>query len=86
MLRIERSTRGNHVVFALSGRIDLEDVAELQRLLQSEGKDHSLVLDLVDVRLVNRDAVRFLADCQADGTRLENCPGYIREWIARGRD
>jgi hypothetical protein len=86
MLRIQRSTDGHYVVFALSGRIEMEDVAELQRLLQSEVKDHNLVLDLNDVRLVTRDAVRFLADCEADGARLRNCPGYIREWIARGRD
>jgi anti-anti-sigma regulatory factor len=86
MLRIERSTVGKHVVFALSGRIEAEDVAELQKLFQSEGKDHNLVLDLKDVRLVNRDAVRFLADCEADGIRLRNCPAYIREWIARERD
>jgi len=78
--------RREHVVFALSGRIEAEDVAELQKLFQSEAKDHNLVLDLKDVRLVNRDAVRFLADCEADGGRLKNCPAYIREWIARERD
>jgi len=53
MLRIERSTDGNHVVFALSGRIELEDVAEPRKLLQSEAKDHNLVLDLKDMRLVS---------------------------------
>ena len=58
MLRIQRSTDGKHVVFALSGRIEAEDVAELQKLFQSEAKDHNLVLDLKDVRLVNRDALR----------------------------
>jgi hypothetical protein len=86
MLRVQRSTEGNDMIFALSGRIEVEDVAELQRLFQSEPKDHNLVLDLKDVRLVNRDAVRFLADCEADGVRLKNCPAYIREWIARERD
>src|SRR5215831_604399 len=86
MLRIRKSTDVNQVVFALSGRIEVEDVAELQKLLQSEGKGDNLVLDLNDVRLVNRDAVRFLADCEADGAGLKNCPAYIREWIARDRD
>jgi hypothetical protein len=86
MLRIHKSTDGNQVVFALSGRIEMEDVAELRRLLQSEAKDHNLVLNLNDVRLVNRDAVRFLADCEADGTRLKNCPAYIRQWISKARD
>ena len=77
MLRIQRFTDGKHVVFALCGRIEAEDVAELQKIFQSEAKDHNLVLDLKDVRLVNRDAVRFLADCEADGGRLKNCPAYI---------
>jgi hypothetical protein len=86
MLRVQSSTAGNDMIFALSGRIEVEDVAELRRLFQSEAKDHNLVLDLKDVKLVNRDAVRFLADCEADGARLKNCPAYIREWIARERD
>ena len=86
MLRIQRNTDGKHMVFALSGRIEVEDVAELQGLFQSETKGHNLVVDLKDVRLVNRDAVRFLADWEADGAKLKNCPAYIREWIARERD
>jgi len=45
-----------------------------------------VVLDLKDIKLVNRDAVKFLAHCEADGARLKNCPAYIREWIARERD
>jgi predicted metal-binding protein len=81
MLRIQRSTERSRVVFVLSGRIELEEVAELQRLLQSESNDHNLVLDLKDVRLVNREAVRFLSGCEADGIQLRNCPPYIREWI-----
>jgi hypothetical protein len=38
-----------------------------------------LVLDLRDVTLVNQDAVEFLAGCEADSIKLENCPAYIRE-------
>ena len=93
MLRIQRLTDRRDVVFALSGRIETEDVTELQKILQSEAKileseakDSNLALDLKDVRLVNQEAVRFLADFEADGARLENCPAYIREWIARERD
>ena len=86
MLRVQRSAEGHDMVLALSGRIEVEDLAELQRLLQSEATDHSFVLDLKDVRLVNREAVIFLADREADGTKLRNCPAYIREWIGRERD
>ncbi len=69
------------VVFSLSGRIKLEDVAELQRLLSLEATDQGITLNLGDITLVDRDAVTFLARCEADGIKLENCPAYIREWI-----
>ena len=82
MLKIKRSANGK-IVFTLSGRIEIEDVAELQRLLALELSDHNLALDLADVTLVDREAVKFLADCEADSIELENCPPYIREWIQR---
>jgi anti-anti-sigma regulatory factor len=84
MLKIRRSANGK-IVFTLSGRIELEDVAELQRLLALESADRNLALDLADVTLVDREAVNFLAHCQADSIELENCPPYIREWIQRER-
>jgi hypothetical protein len=86
MLRIQKSIERNKVVFSLSGRVETEGVVELQRLCRSETDDHKLVLDLGDVRLVNRDAIEFLADCEANGTKLRNCPAYVREWITRERD
>ncbi len=61
-------------------------MAELQKLLGSGAGDHSLVLDLNEVRLVDRDVVSFLASCEAKGITLANCPAYIREWIAREKD
>jgi hypothetical protein len=39
-----------------------------------------------DVRLADRDAVKFLRDCEADGMKLENCPEYVREWMDREED
>jgi anti-anti-sigma regulatory factor len=83
-LKIQRSAKKDVVTFALSGRIKAEEVAELQRLLEGEGQDHRIVLDLKEVKLADQDAVRFLAGCEMNGTRLENCPAYIREWIVRG--
>ena len=80
MLNIERSSVEG-VVLALSGRIELEDVAELERLLGLEVDGQDVALDLKEVTLVDRDAVRFLEHCEASRIRLANCPGYIREWI-----
>jgi hypothetical protein len=33
------------------------------------------------VTLVNQEAVTFLADCEAQGIKLESCPLHIRNWI-----
>jgi anti-anti-sigma regulatory factor len=76
MLRIQRSANGR-VVFTLIGRIEAEDVKELRQLLLLEKPGQYLVLDLRDVTLVNQDAVTFLARCEADGIKLENCPLYV---------
>ena len=85
MLKIQRTTDGQRVIFTLSGRIQAEQVAELQRLFALEADGVSLVLDLHEVELVDREAVRFLAQCEAEGTTLVHCPAYIREWIERGK-
>jgi anti-anti-sigma regulatory factor len=82
MLRIQR--RGNgEVVLTVYGRLEADNVSELSDLLGAESTGRPLVLDLKDVVLVNRDIVRFLSECEADGVELRNCPPYIRAWIAQ---
>ena len=83
MLRIQRAAAGQLVVFTLSGRIQGERVAELQRLFALEAAGISLVLDLHEVELVDREAVRFLVQCEAEGITLVHYPAYIRAWIDR---
>jgi anti-anti-sigma regulatory factor len=84
MLKVQRTSNGQ-VVFALSGRIDEEHVAELETYISAETNAQSIVLDLKDVTLVGRDAVGFLERCEADGVILRNCAAYVREWIKRQR-
>jgi len=84
MLRIQRSDNGE-VVFKLSGRIDKENVAELQALIGAEVTGKHMVLDLKDVVLVGQDGITFLAECEGTSIALANCPPYVREWIARQR-
>jgi predicted metal-binding protein len=83
-LRIERSVQQGIMVFTLSGRMKAEEVAELKALFATDYR--SIVLDLRDVRLADRDAVKFLRNCEADGMKLENCPAYVREWMDREKD
>ena len=84
-LKIQISTNGEAVAFTLVGRINAEEVAELQRLFNAEGRDNHIILDLKEVQLVDLDAVRFLTRCEGNGAQLENCPAYIREWIEKER-
>ena len=81
------TTRSSEIglVFAVSGRLEVEDIAELQRLTGQKEVNRRIALDLKDVTLVSRDVVKFLADCEAKEIELRNCPGYVREWIAAER-
>jgi len=63
----------------------MEHVAELRHLLSLEKTGQPVALDLNDVTLVERDAVRFLSECESDSISLKNCPAYIREWIKRDK-
>ena len=84
MLRIQRMANGE-VVFAVSGRMDAEHTALLKRLFRNEADGRRIVLDLKDLTLVDREAVRFLKRCESDSIKLRNSPVYIREWIDRER-
>jgi hypothetical protein len=69
----------------LGGRIEAEHPPELQRSMEGEDRERAVTLDLREVALVDRDAVTFLAQCEAAGAALENCRACVREWIARKR-
>ena len=86
MLKIRRSEALGQVILVLSGRIEKQQVSELQELLQAEIPGAQIALDLEEVRLVDREAVKFLATCEARGVRLKNPPPYIRKWIDTGSD
>ena len=73
-------------MFTLSGRIEKQAIAELRRLFELQTDYRDIVLDLKDVSVVDRDALHFLAGCEADGVKLENCAAYIREWMEREKD
>ena len=80
MLRIQRSANGK-VVFLLSGRIEPEDIAELQRLFALESSVAEITLNLRDLVLADSCAMEFLAGCEERGMSLDDCPAYVRNWI-----
>jgi hypothetical protein len=84
--RIETAARGRVTVFSLCGRIEKQVIPELKRLFEFQTDYRDIVLDLKEVGIVDREAMRFFMSCEADGVRLENCTPYIREWMEREKD
>jgi len=60
--------------------MDSDHVGELEALMAADS-NRLVSLDLADVTLVNRDAMKFLARVEAAGAVLVNCPEYVRSWI-----
>ena len=84
MLRITKKTNGQ-VVFKVSGQLTAENVPEMEALIAAEGKGKRIVLDCIDLRSVDGEAVKFLEKWEADSIKLKNCGLYIRERIKRQR-
>jgi len=80
-LRIEKVSDGGVVILHLSGRLQSVHLEELKAHM--EGIAQRLVLNLDQVKLVDREAVCFLAACETGGVQLNQCSPYIREWINR---
>ena len=80
--RIDRVVIGpGLLILHISGQITGKGVDLLRSLLEQE---RTLVaIDLKDVLLVDREAIKLLAMCESNKVELRNCPAYIREWVTR---
>lgn len=83
VLRIEKVSDGPLLILRLSGRLQSEHVDQLQA--QIEGSTQRVILNLEEVKLVDREVVRFLGRCEANGVELSQCAPYIRDWIDKER-
>jgi anti-anti-sigma regulatory factor len=73
--------RDQFVLLHISGHLQEVHVSMIEELIAKE--TDPVVLDLAEVTLVDREAVRFLAACDLKGIGLRNCPGFIREWMSK---
>jgi hypothetical protein len=81
--RIDRVSTDQGLVLQISGRITQEDLYVLRTAIE----DGSVVaVELAELELIDRDAMKLLAINEANGIELRHCPAYIREWIRRERD
>jgi hypothetical protein len=67
-LRIERVSHGQVRTLRLSGRLQSEHLKDLEA--QIRGSAQKVVLDLEEVKLVDREVVHFLAACETIGVEL----------------
>ena len=81
--RIDRLSTDQGLVLYISGRIATEDLEVVRTALDGR---RVVAVELAEVELVGRDAVKLLAQAQAEGIELRNCPAYIREWITSERE
>lgn len=80
--RIDRRVIGqDREMLYISGRIKEEDVDTLRALLEQE--KGVVTIDLKDVLIVDREAIKLLAVRESNGVELRNSPAYIREWVTR---
>lgn len=85
-LRIQKFDEDQQVIFRLIGRIQSDQLPELQAVFGYHLAGRNLMLDLTDVKLVDREAVRFLARIETEGAKLRNCSSFIRQWISQERN
>jgi hypothetical protein len=82
-LKIDRFSRKHGTRIRLSGELRSEQLDDLRTEIEHGGR--RVTLDLVEVDLVDIDAVRFLRACEARGVKVVNCCAYIREWMNQER-
>ena len=81
--RIDRLSLEQGVVLRISGRIAAEDLDVVRAALEDS---RVVAIDLAEIELLDRDAVKLLAINETNGIELRNCPAYVREWVTRERE
>jgi ABC-type transporter Mla MlaB component len=71
-----------HCRLCLCGQFTAEYVAELEKALNAESAtDQSIAVDMSDVTLVDREAMKFLCNTHSKSIPIENIPPYVQRWI-----
>ena len=66
----------------LCGQFTAEYVAELEKALTAEtNKQQSVAVDMSNVTLVDRQAMKFLCNTHSKNIPIENIPPYVQRWI-----
>ena len=80
--RIDRRLTEQGIVLYISGRLAAEDLDVVRTALDG---CRVVAIELAQVELVSRDAVKLLAQAEDEGIEVRSCPAYIREWMTNER-
>ena len=81
--RIDRLATEQGLVLYISGRLAAEDLDVVRYALDA---GRAVAIELAEVELVSREAVKLLVQVEDEGIELRSCPAYIREWITNERE
>jgi hypothetical protein len=80
--KVERLVeRGHLALFYISGYLRERHLTLIEEMIAKE--TGPVAFDLAEVTLVDSEAVKFLATCDAKGIKIRNCPAFIREWMSK---
>ena len=83
-MRIHTRVEQNTVTLSVAGILNAAGIADFDRALgEARRLQRPLVLDLTDVRLIDRPTLKYLIDVMQDEVRLVVCPDYVEHWIYR---
>ena len=82
---LSKSEIGNVVRLTLAGKMSANGIGELRREIEGARKRRKPILvDLGEITLVDRVSADYLNSVAGGAVRFENCPSYLRRWIANG--
>ena len=83
-MRIHTRVEPNTVTLSVAGILNAAGIADFDRALDEARRlQWPLVLDLTNVRLIDRPTLKYLIDVMQDEVRLVVCPEYVEHWIYR---
>ena len=83
-MRIHTRIDHNAVTLSVAGILNAAAIADFDRALDKARQlQRPVVLDLSDVRLIDRPTLKYLIDVMQDEVRLVICPDYVEHWIYR---
>ena len=80
--RIDPLSTEQGLVLYISGRLAAEDLDVVRTALDG---GRVVAIELAEIELVSRDAVKLLGQAEDEGIELRSCPAYIREWMTNER-